>query len=741
MTSPGDMPDSAEARRIALRMRPDLSIHPQRIGQHRHWVVKDPVALTYFHLRDEEHAILQMLDGRASLAEIKRRFEHAFAPMQISFEQIQGFLARLYDFGLLLAEAPGQGRQLLSRFSRRRRTEVIRSLTGVLAIRFQGIDPEPILGWLYPKCSWMFSRWCLLAGILLATAAATLVTVQFDVLQSKLPDYYAFFTLRNVVWMAVAMATAKVLHELGHALTCKHFDGECHEMGIMLLVFTPCLFCNVSDSWMLKSKWKRIAVTAAGMYVEIVLASVCTFLWWFSEPGLLNTICLNTMFVCSVSTVLFNGNPLLRYDGYFVLSDLVEVPNLAQQSRAVVSRAAAMLLLGMKPSDNRALPDARRGLLAAYGIASTLYRWAIVVVILWFCAKTLRPYGLEVLAQVLMVGVIGGMLAVPVRNTVSALRNPSWRGLVRPRRVALTCAGLGLAAAAAWLVPLPASITAPAVLQPEAAHHVYVPDAGKLVRAVPVGTTVKKGDLLAELEDYDVLMEVEKLSGSCNRQRKRLENLKYQLVSDPGIGPQIPAAEEALADLEKRLHQRRRDRQRLLLTASVPGVVLPAARLPRQPPTRGQLQTWWGNPLEQHNLGCRLETGTTFCLVGTLARFEAVLAIDQSNVTFVRKGQRVRIQLDELPGKILHGTIREIAKIDLKVVPRELAFGEALPARVDEHGVPRPTETSYHARVSLDDHPPHLLTGSLGRAKILADPQPLLRRFSRYLKRTFRFEF
>jgi len=468
MTLSGDMPDSA-ARRIALRMRPDLAIHAQRIGRHRYWVVKDPVALTYFHLRDEEHAILQMLDGRVSLAEIKRRFERAFAPMQITPERIQAFLARLHEFGLLLAEAPGQGRELLSRFGRRRRTELIRSLTGVLAVRFRGIDPEPMLGWLYPKCRWIFSRWCLAAGLLLVLAAVTLVTVQFDVLQSRLPDYYAFFSFHNFVWIAVALAVAKVLHELGHALTCKHFGGECHEMGVMLLVFTPCLFCNVSDSWMFASKWKRIAVTAAGMAVEIVLASVCTFLWWFSEPGLLNTICLNMMFVCSVSTVLFNGNPLLRYDGYFVLSDLAEVPNLAQQSRAVVTRAAASLFLGMKPSENRALPESRRGLLAAYGVASTLYRWAIVVVILWFCARTLRPYGLEVLVHVLAAIVLGGMLVPPVRNLVAAVRNPGMQGRIRPPRVALTCAALGLVLAAAWLVPLPFRVVAPVVLQPEAA--------------------------------------------------------------------------------------------------------------------------------------------------------------------------------------------------------------------------------------------------------------------------------
>ncbi|MGH7128191.1 MAG: hemolysin D, partial [Planctomycetaceae bacterium] len=134
------------------------------------------------------------------------------------------------------------------------------------------------------------------------------------------------------VWILVALAVVKIGHELAHAAACKHFGGECHEMGLMLLVFTPCLYCNVSDAWMLPSKWHRAAVGAAGMYLEVVLAAACTFLWWFSTPGLFNTICLNTMFVCSVGTLLFNGNPLLRYDGYYIISELFEVPNLHRQA-------------------------------------------------------------------------------------------------------------------------------------------------------------------------------------------------------------------------------------------------------------------------------------------------------------------------------------------------------------------------------------------------------------------------
>jgi len=745
MTSAGNQSDSAAARAVALRMRPDLSIQPQQVGRRHYWVVKDPVALTYFHLCDEEHAILQMLDGRTSMAEIKRRFEQAFAPLQLTMERLHAFLFRLHRCGLVLSEAASQGSQLLLRRSRRRRLEWIRALTGVLAIRFRGIDPEPLLRWLYPKCRWLFSWWVLAACTACVMAAAGLTAVQFDVWQSKLPDFREFFNARNVVWLAAALAVAKVLHELGHALTCKHFGGECHEMGVMFLVFTPCLYCDVSDSWMLKSKWQRIAVTAAGMFVEIVLASVCTFLWWFSEPGLLNTLCLNVLFVCSVSTILFNGNPLLRYDGYFILSDLVGVPNLAQQSKALVSRGLAHALLGTDMPDERALPEERRSLLAIYGVASTLYRWFVVIAILWFCHKVLKTYRLELLAQVLTLVVIAGLLVVPVWGVVAFLRNPAWQRRIKRGRALLSGAVLLAAVAGICTVPLPFRVTAPVVLEPRGAHRKYVSVPGTLVWSVSPGEKVQKGEILARLENLDVRMQVQELTNQYHEldlrvtNLKQLKNLNGRFAEDTSTGSQIPAAEKARVDVKERLEARLRDQQRLVLRAPVGGTVLPPPRLLPPSYSPGRLEAWWGNPLQPRNLGCHLETGALFCLVGDPSRLDAVLIIDQADRKFVRIGQRVRIRLDEVPGEILEGTITEIAKNDLKVVPRELDGGD-LATRTDRHGVSRPLETSYQARVELDAHAHRLLTGARGRAKILVDAQPLGQRLYRYLKRTFNFE-
>ena len=276
---------SSSARKLAMRMRPDLTARQHRYQGRVYWVIKEPVGLNYFRFQEEEYAILQMLDGRSSLDDIKAEFEARFPPQKIGVEELQQFIGMLHRSGLIIANVPGQGKQLKLRRDERWRKEWINKLSNILSIRFKGIDPDRILNWLHPKLQWMYTRTAVLCCALLALSALSLVLVQFEVFQSKLPSFHQFFNLKNAVWLSIALGVTKVMHEFGHGLTCKHFGGECHEMGVMILVLTPCLYCNVSDSWMLPNKWHRIAIGAGGMYIEVVIASICTFIWWFTEPG------------------------------------------------------------------------------------------------------------------------------------------------------------------------------------------------------------------------------------------------------------------------------------------------------------------------------------------------------------------------------------------------------------------------------------------------------------------------
>jgi putative peptide zinc metalloprotease protein len=535
------------------------------------------------------------------------------------------------------------------------------------------------------------------------------------------------------------MALAKGLHEMGHALTCKHFGGACHEIGILLLVFTPCLYCNVSDVWLFPNKWHRIAVSAAGILVEIVLAGACLFLWWLSEPGLANTLFLNMVVVCSVNTLLLNGNPLLRYDGYYVLADLVEVPNLSQQARAVLRRGLERLFLGEHRPPARYVPERLRILVGVYGIASLVYRCFVLVLVLWVVYRFLKPYGLEVLAELLAVLAIAGMIAMPLWSVVSWFSNPLARQSFRPGRAALSLLICVLAATAALLIPLPFRIYAPAVIEPQGGRSVYVVVPGRLVEAVRPGEQVAANQELGRLASLDIAREVADLSGQREQQRLRLMNLRLRLADDLSVAPQIPPAQEALGGIESRLAQRQRDQQQLVLRAPQAGTVIPAPWKPAPPFSPDRLRAWSGDLLEPRNVGAYLESGTLFCVIGDPLRLEAVLVVDQADMQFVSQGQHVRLKLDQMPGRVVEGRITEVSKTDLKVAPRELGKESGLAIRLDRAGVPHPASTSYQARVALDACPQGLLVSARGQAKILAAPQSLGSRVYHRLSQVFRF--
>ncbi len=731
---------SSTSRPLSVRRRADITAQPLEYGERRLWGLKDPVSLRYYQLRDEEFQIFQMLDGPVSLEEIRDRFEHEFAPRRVSLHQLQSFLGMLHREGLVVSNAVGQHRLLLQENRKLKRRSFWSQFANPLAIRFRGWDPDRFLDRLTPKLSWLFSVPVTCLYLLLVISAIILVAVQYQTVVARLPDFDAFFGWRNAILLAITIGVVKVFHEFGHAVSCKYFGGECHEMGVMLLVFTPCLYVNVSDAWMLPSKWARIAISAAGIIVEAGLASVCVFLWWFSEPGLLNALCLNIVFVASVSTLLLNGNPLLRYDGYYILADLLEVPNLRQQSESLVRQWLGKFFLGIELENDRTLPDRKRFLLASYFVASFVYRFLVVFVILWFMNQTLEPYRLEIFAHLLAVIVFGGMIGRPIFSAIRFLRDPNRTHDMNVIRL-LSRAGLvvGLIVVALML-PLPHRVRVPVVLQPANAKSVYATVDGRLLDFVEPGTVVAEGDVIGHLEDLDLRRKHAELKGQVRRQKLILDNLESRQFSDPELKQQLESTRTAVEDLSEQLRRLETDLARLTLTAPVAGTVLPPVSSPNRT-SDGELSTWSGTPLDDRNRDCTLRTGTVICRIGDPTALEAVLIVDQADIEFLKPMQKVRLAMDETPGAICRGVVKEIAEIDLKVAPRELIRHEDLPTQTNENGQLELVSTAYQARVDLTRTEFPLLIGTSGTAKVDANALSLGARLARYLNRTFRIEW
>ena len=732
---------SSEDRPVPLRLRPDVRISESEFQGEKSWVVKDPISLKYHRLQEAEITVLNMLDGEVSLREIRTALQKKYPTKRVRLGDIQMLLGSMHRAGLVLAEAPGQGWQLLDRERESRRQKIIQQVSSILWMRFPGFDPEPSLNWLYPRVGFLFRRWFLYVWIALVIAACSLLLVNYQEFTAKLPDMGQFFTGSNFFLLIVVVGVTKMMHEFGHGLACKHFGGECHSIGFMLLLFTPALYCETSDSWTVRNRWHRAAVGAAGMYIEVLLASMATFVWWFTSPGAIHYMALNVMFVCSVSTVIFNSNPLLRYDGYYILSDVLEIPNLAQKSRLALANFARTVCLGLPPASARQLPERNQAMFALYSVLSFAYRWVVLTSILWLLFTMFRPRGLEAIGHVMIASSLVGMVFMPLWQMGKYFAMPGRMQQIKTPRLIASTIVVACLAAAAFFIPWPHHIGVPVVARPEQAGRVYVTTPGMLERifAGP-GATVEAGQPIAQLKEPNLELRVAEIRGLLEMERERLAGLIRQQTVNPKAADQIPSSQARIRDFERRADELQKQQQRLTLTASKAGQVIPAPEIPEPIwDDDGQLPGWSGEALEPKNLGSFLQAGTMVCLIGRPDEMKALLLIDRSDMEMVHTGQPVEILWDEYRSHRLQGTIRDIAKRSVIIPPRELSAsaGGPLPTQPDSSGGERPLVQYYEASVPLENLPMRILPGFRGQAKIRVANKTLVQRLTRLLNNLF----
>src|SRR5262245_33527014 len=450
--------DLERRKSLRIRLRMDLNVEEQLYEGRRFYVVKDPVGLRYYRLKDNEHFLLQFLDGKHTLEDAQKAYEKEYRPERLKLEDIEGFAQHLPPARLAISDSPQAGQQPFHQPGKRRRREWMQTLTNILYIKVPIFDPERILQGMLGWLGWIFTLSFFLISIGLMLGAALLVATHFETFRNKLPNYHEFFSFRSVVYLWISLAVVKVIHEFGHGLSCKRFGGEVHEMGFLLLCLSPALYCNVSDAWVLPNKWHRIIISAAGIYVELVIAAIATFVWWYTptQPFLSN-MALNLMVVCSVSTVVFNANPLMRYDGYYVLADWLEIPNLREKANRYLQNIVLDKCLGIEVPPEAYMELWRKILFIVFAIVSYVYRWVVTFSILYFFYSFLRPHKLEVIGNLLTLAAIGSMTVWPAyrlgRNIHRRGRLPD----MKQGRVIASGIVLGLAVLFVCFVPIPIS--------------------------------------------------------------------------------------------------------------------------------------------------------------------------------------------------------------------------------------------------------------------------------------------
>ncbi len=306
-------------------------------------------------------------------------------------------------------------------------------------------------------------------------AALGLLATHWQDFLIRLPSHGDFFSARMLVLFWITLGLVKIVHELGHAFCCKRMGAEVQEIGILVLFFFPTLYCNVSDGWTLPNKWKRMAISAAGIYVEMVIASGATFFWWFSDASsLVHNFSFALMAVCSVHTLVCNANPLMRFDGYYVLSDWMEIPNLAQQANQKM-QGTALRWLGVELRNDETRHAA---FLSWFGIASAIYRWYVVALTLFFFAEFLKERHLASLGYLLVVVGLATLIGGPTYQVVRWLHQLGRFPELKAKRVWLTTGILAALLTVVFLLPFSRKVRGVALIQvmPDQVQRVIVPD-------------------------------------------------------------------------------------------------------------------------------------------------------------------------------------------------------------------------------------------------------------------------
>jgi putative peptide zinc metalloprotease protein len=597
-----------------LALRAQVGVHRQTYRGEKWFLLRHPYTNAFYRMRPAAYAFVARLAPDRTVESVWKlclQLDPDGAPGQTEVLQL---LAQLHAADLIHAESPADAQALAERREKRQTRERTSWWLNLLFARFPLLNPDPFFRRTLPFVRWAFSRVGAVAWLALVLAGLKTVVDHWD----RLADQsQAVLAPGNLPWLYACLVGLALLHECGHGFACRRHGGQVTTFGIILMIFTPLPFVDVSASWSFRAKRHRLIVGAGGMLVELAVASVAAMLWANTGAGLVNALAFNVMFLASISTLLFNANPLLRFDGYYLLSDALGIPNLYTRAQQQLRFLTDKHLLRVSNSRSPATTRGEARWLTVYGIASAAYRVFLLGSILLFVANHYLLLGL-IFAAVAVVA----WLFVPIGKAVHFLATSPALDRGRAGAIVRCGAAVGLVALPCALLPLPASFTAPGVIETQG-YRVIVAEAPGEFAALhaPAGQTVTAGDLLFQLGNAPLEQE---LRAARARRAEAAARLRAALDED-GVNVRTIEQYAAAAD-----HQVERLTQEV---AALRGVA-PAAGI-------------WHAPDLAQQTGRFFARGTPLGEVLGLEGFEvvAIVAQQDSSRLFSNDVRRVRARV------------------------------------------------------------------------------------------------
>ena len=487
------------------RLRRDLRFTFQDLRGRPSYILEDLTHRRYFQIGLAEYQFLRGMDGRRTAAELLARNARDIGERALSESEASVILRWLVEQKLLETESADQSERRNRSASERAAPPKQPIIQQILFLKFAVGNPDRALGRLVPWLGWTAGPAFFLVWL------AVLAYAGFMLLQNWQPfvqSTTAAVLPQNWLFLGVSYVFLKLIHEIWHGICAKRHGAVVPEWGIQLLLFvTPMTYVDASGSWRFPNRWHRIQVAAAGMFIELFLAALAILVWVNTGPGILNTVAYNTIFAASTITVLFNANPLMRFDGYYILSDLLNIPNLASKGQQFVQWLWRKMLFGIRDQPPPAFL-AQPWAIGSYGVLSAIWRAVVWVGIMTAMALLFKGAGI-----ILVAFSIVGILITTVAKSGSFLFTGN--GGPRPHlgRALLQVTLIGCAlGAAGWFIHISPSPKAPAVIEfaSKAILRVQCPGFVEEIRCAN-GQTVAAGQVLARLSNPDKVAELGQL--------------------------------------------------------------------------------------------------------------------------------------------------------------------------------------------------------------------------------------
>ena len=689
-----------------ISLRPHVEVRRQRFRGERWYVLEDPFNNQFFRVRPVAWAFLARLSQDRTVESV---WQECFderpeeAPGQ---EEVIRLLAQLYAANLLHSNLPPDTAKLFERYRKRRQRETGAYLRNIMFARIPLFDPDSLLKRINPFSKICFSWFGAIVWLVVVIAALKVAVDRFGDLKTQGQGILA---AGNLFWLYVALVLIKTLHEFGHSAACRRFGGEVHTMGVMFLLFTPIPYMDATSSWAFRSRWHRALVGGAGMIVEVFVAAIATFVWAKTGQGVINSIAYNMMFVASVSTVLFNGNPLLRFDGYYILSDLLDIANLHQRGLALLRHVWEGRVFGVKDTHNPSRSRKEAWWLGVFSIASNIYRLFVFSAILLFIADRFL-----ILGVLMVVACVISWAIIPVGKLIIYLSSSPKLERTRLRAIMIVVSLVAAVIVLLAVIPFPHRFRAPGIVQAVEDSVIVPATNGKLVEVFAEnGSHVTTGQPLFRLENHELELQIASAEAELAQTRAlELQALQGQKADLKPIATRMKAGREMLQTLH--------DRQDALLVKA---------------PHEGD----WIAPNLDDLVGSWVVRGTP---VGEVVNtnqiyLTAIVSQEEASRLFTNELGEASVRLKGQASEEIPVSSRLIVPAESQNLPSaSLGWrgGGKVPVELQDNSGVKATEPFFEVRATLVRVPGvALLQGRSGTVRFDLPPEPLVYRWIRRL--------